>query len=260
MKQILKCIGWVALNFGIQLIVQIVLAIPAAASGMNDAELNNYIMDNILLMTLISNIVFVGIILLVALIKKENLIAKWRINKPALKAMAMPLISALLFSTGFAFATYNTTDGNSVAIQNSADYFSEKMPFLGLILMVVNLLVLAPISEEMLCRGIMINGLNKRFSLKIAVIASSLIFGAMHIMAGGPILVVGCVVMGLIFGITYVKTGSLTAAVAVHSAANIPDFIFMAFPPADGVLKYVFAGAFIIASAGCVAVWLRKEK
>lgn len=260
MKQILKCIGWVALNFILQLAVQIALTIPAAASGMNSAELNNYITDNIMMMTLISNIVFIGIILLTALIKKEKIIEKWRINKPDFKAMTMPLLSAFLFSTGFAFATYNTTDGNSLIIQNSADYFSDKVPHLGLILMVINLLILAPIAEEMLCRGIMINGLGKSFSLKTAVIASSLIFGAMHIMAGGPILVVGCVAIGLIFGITYVKTGSLTAAIMVHAAANIPDFIFMVFPPADGLLKYVLAAAFITASAVCMVIWLRKGK
>lgn len=79
-------------------------------------------------------------------------------------------------------------------------------------------------------------------------------------MAGGPILVAGCVVIGLIFGITYVKTGSLTAAIMVHAAANIPDFIFMVFPPADGLLKYVLAAAFIIASAACMVIWLRKGK
>ncbi len=256
MKQILKCIGWVVLNFALQFIIQIAFSIPAVAGGMTEnSEINAYIMNNLLLLTLISNIVFILIMLITAKIKKQKLKAEWGIDIPPVKSVFFPAVSAFLFSLGFACVTYNTEAGNSLPIQNSADYFSDKVPFLGVLLMVVNLLVLAPIAEEMLCRGIMMNGLKKRFSPKTALVLSAVIFGAMHIMAGGPVLVIGCIIIGLIFGLTYHKTGSLTAAVIVHAAANLPDFIFMALPPFDGIIKVVITAVCFLGSAVVLEVW-----
>lgn len=260
MKNILKCIGWVIINFALQFVIQLGLTIPAVAGGMTqDTQINNYIMNNILLIALISNVIFIGIMLLTAKIKKQRIKSGWSINAPDFKAIAMPAAAAFLFSFGFAFVTYNTESGNSLMIQASADYFSGKVPFLGLIMMVLNLLVLAPTAEEMLCRGIMIGNLKKSFSYKWAIVISSAIFGAMHIMAGGPVLVIGCVIMGLIFGLTYYKTGSLTAAIIVHAVANLPDFIFMVLPEFGTMIKVVGAAVCFLGAAMMLELWWRKR-
>ena len=134
------------------------------------------------------------------------------------------------------------------------------MPFLGLVLMVINLLVLAPVAEEMLCRGIMISGLKEKFSEKTAIIVSSVIFGAMHIMAGGPVLAIGSVIMGLLFGLTYKKTGSLVAAIVVHAAANLPDFILMVLPEMGDRLRLGLTIGCFIASAVVLELWFVKRK
>ena len=48
MKQVLKCIGWVVLNFVLQLVVNVLYMIPVAAE-MTAEELNAYSMDNLLI-------------------------------------------------------------------------------------------------------------------------------------------------------------------------------------------------------------------
>lgn len=261
MKQILKCIGWVSLNFALQIVVQIAYCISVAAE-LSAAELTGYIMDNILVITLISNEIFIALMLLTGKIKRHRLKERWGVFRPELKAALLPCVCAFLFSLGFAFLTFDTEAGNSLAIQNSVSYFSEKMPFAGIMLMIINLLVLAPVAEEMLCRGIMINGLKEKFSENTALVISSVIFGAMHLMAGGPVLSVGCVIMGLLLGLTYKKTGSLVSAIIVHSAANLPDFILMALPPLSDPLRLGLTIGCIIASAVVLEFWygFKKEK
>ncbi len=259
MKQILKCIGWVLLNFALQLIVQIVYCIPVAAE-MSIDEINAYTMDNLLMITMISNEIFIGIMLLAGKVKGHRLKERWGAYKPEAKAVLLPMMSGFLFSLGFAFLTFDTSAGNSLAIQNSADYFSGKMPFAGIVMMVINLLVLAPAAEEMLCRGIMMNGLKEKFSENTALVISSVIFGAMHLMAGGPILAAGCVVIGLLFGLTYKKTGSLIAAIIVHSTANLPDFILIALPEFSSTVRLVLTVGCFIASAVVLEIWFWNKK
>ena len=259
MKQVLKCIGWVVLNFVLQLVVNVLYMIPVAAE-MTAEELNAYSMDNLLMITMLSNEIFIGIMLLTGKIKKHRLKERWGMYKPQPKGIIFPLISGFLFSLGFAFLTYDTSAGNSLAINNSVEHFSGKMPFLGLVLMVINLLVLAPVAEEMLCRGIMISGLKEKFSEKTAIIVSSVIFGAMHIMAGGPVLAIGSVIMGLLFGLTYKKTGSLVAAIVVHAAANLPDFILMVLPEMGDRLRLGLTIGCFIASAVVLELWFVKRK
>lgn len=261
MKQVLKCIGWVLLNFTLQIIINIVYLIPVAAE-MTVEELNAYSADNLLLTTMLANEIFIGIMLLSGKVKGHRLKERWGVYKPELRGVFMPMISGFLFSLGFAFLTFDTSAGNSLAIQNSVSYFSEKLQLAGVMLMIINLLVLAPIAEEMLCRGIMMNGLREKFSENTALVVSSVIFGAMHLMAGGPVLVAGCVIIGLLFGLTYKKTGSLIAAIIVHSAANLPDFILMALPEFSGTVRLILTVGCFIASAVVLELWygLKKEK
>ncbi len=59
--------------------------------------------------------------------------------------------------------------------------------------------------EEVLCRGIVLNQLKINMPTWIAVLISSLLFGAIHLMAGGIWLVIGATLMGICFGIVFVK-------------------------------------------------------
>lgn len=255
MKQILKCILWVLLNFAIQFIVQLGMSISAVAQGMEDeAVLNAWLMDNILLTTLISNLIFIGIVCVVFAIKRSKLLPENDSIK-ALKSCALPCAAALMYSIGFSLLF----SGNTPMIQNSVEHYSQTAPWLGIAMMVINLLILAPVAEELLCRRIMLDGLRQRFSAKTAVIVSAVIFGAMHLMAGGPALAVGAAFMGLLLGIVYVRTGSLVAAMLVHLTANLPDFILMALPPADGALKTVIAVICLTASVTFMLVWCRHD-
>lgn len=84
--------------------------------------------------------------------------------------------------------------------------------------------VYAPFIEEMMYRGIVLNGLLKKYSVKIALFSSSLIFGLMHFsfLQG-----INAFLIGLIIGYVFIKTKSLYLCIFIHFCNN---FIVMYLP------------------------------
>lgn len=110
-------------------------------------------------------------------------------------------------------------------ISNSVKYYSEILPILGISLMALNLLLIAPICEELVLRGIVYTRIEKASNKIIAIIINSLLFGFMHFAAGGGVLVIGAILMGAIFSYIFYKYDSLWICIIAHIVANVPDFI-----------------------------------
>ncbi len=73
------------------------------------------------------------------------------------------------------------------------------------------------VSEELFFRGLLLPGLAKRMDPRLALLASSALFGLIH---GAPIAIVYATLAGLALGWIRLKTGSVLASVALHGAVN----------------------------------------
>lgn len=69
----------------------------------------------------------------------------------------------------------------------------------------------------------MYNQIESTAGSRTAIIGSALLFGLMHIMAGGATLAAGAFLMGLILGYIYASTNSLWVCIIAHSVANLPE-------------------------------------
>ena len=88
-------------------------------------------------------------------------------------------------------------------------------------------IVLAPIGEEILFRGLLYRTLRDNGWPKAALLLSSLIFGLIHF---NPMALVPLAYFALLLALLYEKTGSLLAPMAAHAAFNA--FNFLALIPA----------------------------
>ena len=104
------------------------------------------------------------------------------------------------------------------------------------------------------------NTLKRSFSAKASIIISAVIFGLLHIMAGGITLAIGAAVIGVIFAVIYEKTGSLWVSIAAHAVANLPDFILYPRPEIPNILRIALAVIMFIASAILAVIWLKPKK
>lgn len=76
--------------------------------------------------------------------------------------------------------------------------------------------VLAPLAEELVFRGFLLNLWRQRWGTGVAVLLSSALFGAVHFQFG-----VFAGVMGVFFALVYLRSGSLRPGTLLHAVYNL---------------------------------------
>lgn len=97
-----------------------------------------------------------------------------------------------------------------MTVNNGADY---------LIFVILGVLI-APVLEELVFRGILFRRLGKRFGLWVGIIISSIFFGISHI----TLSVVGATFFGVATCILYMKYKNILVPMAVHFVNNAISF------------------------------------
>lgn len=92
-------------------------------------------------------------------------------------------------------------------------------------------LIAAPVSEEILMRGVVMSCLRQRFGVVPGIIISGMIFAILH----GTLthLYIGFV-LGVVFGIIYAKTGSLLLCIFSHVGCNLLTLFLYGVSFSDG--------------------------
>lgn len=117
----------------------------------------------------------------------------------------------------------------------------------------VSLCVIAPVFEEIIYRGIILEQLSKRYSMGTSIIVSGLIFGLIHL---NPHQSVNTFFIGIILGFIYLKTNSLLLCIFWHFANNFLVFISLIYvsetvsdaAPGFSIVQFVFGIILLIAS------------
>lgn len=91
--------------------------------------------------------------------------------------------------------------------------------------MILSLVVMAPVMEELLCRGVVLGSLRARYGVVPAWLLSALFFGVLHVQ---PLLVVNAFVLGLILGFIYIATNSIWAVMILHALNNAVAYLQLA--------------------------------
>lgn len=98
-------------------------------------------------------------------------------------------------------------------------------------LIILGVAVLAPITEELLFRGLLLRGLLRRMEPGMAVFLSAVIFGLIHAVGdpsvGTLIAIPVIMVLGLVSGIQAVRTGELSRSIMLHMGFNTLTAVFL---------------------------------
>jgi uncharacterized protein len=127
----------------------------------------------------------------------------------------------------------------------------------------------APVLEELIFRGIILDGYLKRYQPTTAIIVSSLLFGAFHF---NPWQFVTGTVLGCFLGWVYYRTRSVGPCILVHMAANFCGYLVrLVFSSTEFAQQVDLAnterisGSYLVFSAICLVIivasilYLRKE-
>lgn len=133
---------------------------------------------------------------------------------------------------------------------------------------VLMLAVLAPVMEEVLFRGILLEAVREKYSSGRAIVVSALMFGVIHII---PQQVVNAFVIGLILGFIYVRTNSLWPVIIIHALNNAMAYVIMQWSDGanitvrslienDTIYAVVYGVALAVFATSGYMVWRSIEK
>jgi membrane protease YdiL (CAAX protease family) len=128
---------------------------------------------------------------------------------------------------------------------------------------ILSTVVLAPVCEEMLFRGLILESIKQKRGATTAVMLSALLFGLAHV----PVLpqMLNAFVMGVVLGYVYVLTGSLVSVIIVHAVNNALSYLFMEITGSqqtdmrtfvgDGTVYWIVYGVCVVVFVGAI-VWM----
>lgn len=135
---------------------------------------------------------------------------------------------------------------------------------------ICSLVVLAPIFEELIFRGVVLGSLRNRFGAFGAIVMSSLIFGLVHIV---PQQAINAALVGMILGGIYVATDSMPAVIVLHAINNGLSYLqYVTRSGGDGSFRgmvsddasykqvYIISCAFLIISVLLVILLCRSNR
>lgn len=77
--------------------------------------------------------------------------------------------------------------------------------------------IIGPIYEELLFRYILYNRLKQKYSIKKAMVITTILFGVIHV---SPVKIIYALILGLIINLSYEKNKNILAPILIHISAN----------------------------------------
>ena len=107
----------------------------------------------------------------------------------------------------------------------------------------ITAVIVAPILEELIFRGIVLEGFLRNYCPVKAIIWTNVLFGFAHL---NPWQFIGAFFMGIFISWVYYKTRNLNLAIFIHMINNLLSYLFLYFtdkPVTEATLNDVFTGS-----------------
>ena len=187
--------------------------------GICQAVFSSIIPNDNLLSTLIADIMFVLVAMLLIKLAKQSIKARLKINKITLKTIVTVILIALALNFVFQSTQFLFPESMRGELASEMDTdLSGVKSFIGFITVVI----IAPLTEEILFRGLILGELAKCFNMHIAIILQAVLFGVMH---GNIIWAVIAFLSAVLYGYFIRKYENIFTPVAGHMSVNLLSFI-----------------------------------
>lgn len=249
-----KCAGYLLIWLGVQTAIMTVLSFGVALANPNlsPVELTDKLLGYSIELTIASNIIALAIYFLIFFIAQKSLLKKINIGLPhklsyaptAIVGTTGQLVTGLALSILMAMNLFPQKWIDQ--LNENSDLVTNANPFLSFFAVVI----LAPLFEEILCRGLILNTLRKTMPKWCAIVLSSAIFGIIH---GNPIQFIYATALGIILGWLYTKFDSIWIPILCHLTFNLASTLLGYLPQTDiasviiGLLTFASVPIFTLA-------------
>lgn len=210
-------------------------------------KLEDILNDVLPLISLISNVVFVGAVSLFFAVRKKNVAKEVRLCKFPLWTIPVCAVFGYCINPVISFISAIIPWPESlVEYYNSS---TESLVSGSIPLTVIAISLVTGFAEEFLFRGIVVTRLRRICSSTVTVIVSAVIFAAVHL---NPISFVGIFILAVILAKIFFKYDSVIPCMIVHAAFNL--FAIIGFPSDNSA--FVFGFIFICAAIALGTAYL----
>ena len=231
LKNILSALLYLALFFAIQFAVVFIFELAvtlketvllAASGDVDTAALTEAVVasikENEIALTVVSDVLFVLVVWLIFKIRKKSMFAEVGLTKPNFRylpaVIALGATANVIVSLIFTFLPLPESWWEEY---NTASAALDEISVVN----VIAIVVVAPIAEELLFRGLVFTRLSRGLGVYIGAAASALLFGLVH---GTVIWGIYTALFGLVIVFILVRTRSLFYAMMFHFAFNAFSF------------------------------------
>ena len=225
LRGILSAIMYFAIYSLVQIIAEGIYIIYCKANSIESfSELHNGLIESSFALSVISSIVSLWLYALIGKIRKESLTKTVKNNKVAPATMFMSIVCAastrLVVSAYFYFA--NDVPILKKSIENSALQGFEFTYVYQALIALFSIVVIAPLFEEILFRGLIMNEFLKIMRPWAAIVLQAAFFALAHFSLFQSSF---AFIVGIILGIIYFKTQNIKTVAVCHGVFNLTAFI-----------------------------------
>lgn len=277
MKNVMKKIGWtvvsmlpVVLFFVIQLgVAMVIMTVLTVMTMVREPGLDADAIQSVVLVQYMDNVVPILIVSQVVAVLVFGLwyyLAWGKKKRPEStdKPKVYHIMLIIVLGVAAQFAISGVLSLVSIFAPGALEEYEELMKMAGItevtVLTIVSTSILAPLSEELVCRGVIFR-LAGKISPKfwVANILQALAFGILH---GNLVQGAYAFVLGIVLGLLYGKFRNIWLCMLLHASMNLSSILvepfYGLFPEdiSDGVAMVVLVVTMILATAlGALCVW-----
>ncbi len=186
---------------------------------------------------------FVGLLFLLLVFKIKKVKIKEYISIKKININQMFLFICYGFGFQVVSGIANLTVNHFHNIEKSAESIQETLISGNIFTTVIIIsIVLAPIIEELLFRGMILKKLNNHINTKLAIVIQAMLFSLIHFNISQ---LVPTLLLGIFLGICYIKFDNIIAPIIVHLVFNSIGITIMVIPES----LQIYFSYVIIASA-----------
>jgi hypothetical protein len=160
---------------------------------------------------------------------KRTGINTYNFSFSSLKIMALVSISIIAIQTGIISPIVNSLPMPEFMQKIFLEFANQNGVF-----SFIAIVIAAPIIEELIFRGIILNGLLQRYSPIKSIILSSILFGIVHL---NPWQFISALIIGVFSGWVYYRTRKISLSILIHLVNNLVAFVGMYFMDAETMMN-----------------------
>ena len=270
MKKVLiqlgKAICYFMLFFGVQLLVCIAMMfVYGMKIGMETAitgtmpstvemveGMTDFLMNNMLWPAWISGVLTLFALWLFFIIRKKNVFQEISLCKFD-KNKVIPLIFLGVATSFFISCALSLLPLPESMLESYAES-SQGLTSGSLFIRVLATIIVAPVVEEVVFRGLILSRLKKAMNIWVAIVISSLAFGLMH---GQLLWIAYAFVTGMLFAVVAERLKSIGASIIIHMSFNLVGIFGEQITLPDVWMIVLIVASFVI-TAGSIYYIMKK--